>query len=97
MDGNFEGMYPMSKEHMKRYQTKMKTEVDNSRRLVVKEAIGSEYDLVFYRNKDKTSKWEPDFNGPGRIVSVNKRTGNYTICSPEDRAEILTNNAPSHC
>ena len=46
----FERLFPMSEEHMKRYQTKMKKDVDQSHRMAVSTEKGSEYsvgDLVF--------------------------------------------------
>ena len=95
----FEKLYPMCEQHMKRYQEKMKEDVNSSRRLEVNKEKGNEYkvgDLVLYKNVRKGSKWDPDYEGPGKIVSINKRTGNYTLCNPEDREEILINNAPAH-
>ena len=93
----YEKLYPTSQENMRKYQTKMKEDVDSSRKKVVNQTKGGEFqvgDVVYYWNKGKNSKWDPDFLGPGRIVSVNKRTGNFTICEVDDQEAILINNAP---
>ena len=95
----FDKLYPFCIENMKKYQNKMKNDVDGRRRIKVMPEKGGEFavgEIVFYKNRDKTSKWEPDYCGPGKIVSINRRTGNYTICNPKDREEILINNAPPH-
>ena len=53
-------------------------------------------DVVMFKNLKKSSKWDEEFDGPGRIVSINKRTGNYTISDLDDKEALIANNIPAH-
>ena len=92
-------IYPQAETNLKEKQRKMKNYVDSTRPTKINEEKGMEYekeDVVIFKNLNKTSKWEEAFEGPGRIVSIKKRTGNYTICELDDREAIIANNIPAH-
>lgn len=93
----YENVYPKIRAKMKSNQSKMMNNY-NSKLFISKEAKGQEFkvgDQVRYKNIQKKSKWEPEFLGPYLIKSINKRTGNYTLCEVGDKEAIVANNIPS--
>lgn len=86
-------LFPKCEEKLNLSQSKMKKVVDSKRKLT-KPGDFKLGDIVYFKNNQRTSKWDPEYIGPGRVISINNRTGNFTISDPEDKEAILINNAP---
>ncbi len=94
----YEKIYPEIRMRMRKTQEKMVKDY-NEKNKVIGIRKGGEYnigDIVRYKNIKKSSKWDPTYLGPYQIKSVNKRTGNYTLCEIEDKEAIVANNIPSN-
>ena len=95
----FRDIIPESYKNLKESQQKMKKKVDSSHSRRVNEEKGKEFkkgDIVFYKNIQKTSKWDEEFLGPVMINNCNKRTGNYILVDIDDPENIIANNIPPH-
>ncbi len=94
----YEKVYPNIKLKMKDKQKEMISRY-NDQKKVSSSVKGNEFkkgDIVRYKNIKRSSKWEKEFLGPYMIKSVNKRTGNYTLCEINDKEYIVANNIPAH-
>jgi transposase InsO family protein len=96
----YQNTYPDTQLSLKTKQNEMKKRVDNNRIIKINDhEKGNEFSIgsiVRWKDPHRKDKWSDEFIGPAKIKSVNRRTGNYTLCEVDDNEALLANNIPSH-